>query len=393
MNLPQLDAPRALGKRRRIALVVDHFLPRLGGIELHVNDLADQLRRFGYEPTVITTTPGIDRIGNVSIVRIPSALLPRFEITCDPRLWSRLRNLLTESRFDVVHCHGSVVSPLAYAAVYWCARLGIPNVFTVHSVMRRTAALFSAVTRLTGWDHKRTIWSTVSRFNAARIEAASGLPHVQVLPNGINVNSWQTLHQPQDRIRVTTVMRLNQKKRPFDILDAAEKLSRIRNDVRFSIVGDGPCRTKLERQVVSRKLEQAVEILGAKDRATIRSIFETTDVFALPTRLEAFGIAALEALSAGVPVVAMNRSGVTDLVTHGVEGFLANDSADFIAQIERLLDSHLLRREMSQAAVAKAGCFDWSRVLPRHLELYQAAIGGAELSRASVPADLAVVGQ
>lgn len=376
MNQHSSHKGTTLGKRLRVALVVDHFLPRLGGIELHVRDLAGELRRCGCEPTIVTTTPGADRVGDVPVIRFPSALLPRFGISCDPRLWTRLHEMLAQGRFDVVHCHGSVLSPLAYSAVYWSARLQIPHVLTVHSLLQRTATLFSVLARVTHWDRNRTIWSTVSQFNAARIEAASGLPRVHVLPNGIDASTWRICPRPHAPFRVTTVMRLNQKKRPYDMVDAAADLVKRRNDVRFTIVGDGPCRVKLKRYVIRRGLQRYVDILGTQDRSTIRKLFETTDIFALPTRMEAFGIAVLEAMAAGLPVVAVNRCGVTDLVTSGIEGLLASNVTEFAAKIEQLLNSPSLRTAMSQAAAAKAECFDWNQVLPRHLQLYDAAIAG-----------------
>jgi glycogen(starch) synthase len=117
-----------------------------------------------------------------------------------------------------------------------------------------------------------------------------------------------------------------------------------------------------------------VEFVGRLDRAAICELFAVTDVFALPTRKEAFGIAVLEAMAAGLPVVAMDRCGVADLVTPGCEGFLATDPAEFAARIGDLLLDETQRLAMSQQAVQKTERFSWDNVVPQHLALYELAV-------------------
>ncbi len=135
-------------ERLRIALVVDHFLPRIGGIELHVADVARRLAAAGHEPCVITTTPGGDRVDQVPVTRLAARLLPRFQVSPDPRAFFRLRALLEDGRFDVVHVHSSIISPLAYSTVYWCQRLRIPHVLTSHSVWGNSSNVAWVLRRL-----------------------------------------------------------------------------------------------------------------------------------------------------------------------------------------------------------------------------------------------------
>ena len=150
--------------RLRIALVVDHFLPRVGGIELHVADVARRLQAAGHEPCVITTTPGADRVDQVPVIRIEAGLLPRFQVSPDPRAFFRLRSLLDGGQFDVVHVHSSIISPLAYSTVFWCQRLRIPHVLTGtlglgQFVERRlgAAAAVSAIVRADALDDREPL--------------------------------------------------------------------------------------------------------------------------------------------------------------------------------------------------------------------------------------------
>ena len=138
-------------KSYKIALVVDHFLPRVGGIELHVADLARRLAAAGHAPQVLTTTPGELVIDGLTIHRLGGPLLPGFQILCHRRPLDRLQDLLQREHFDVVHSHSSIISPLAYAAGYIARRLEIPSVLTSHSLMGPHRPMMHAAIGCLGW--------------------------------------------------------------------------------------------------------------------------------------------------------------------------------------------------------------------------------------------------
>jgi glycosyltransferase involved in cell wall biosynthesis len=107
----------------RIALVSDCYLPRLGGIELQVHDLAVQLSRAGHAVTVFTTTDGPSAAGDVPVVRLPALTgIPL------PAASDTLRRALDS--FDVVHAHTSLLSPLSWQA----ARHAVAPIITMHSL-------------------------------------------------------------------------------------------------------------------------------------------------------------------------------------------------------------------------------------------------------------------
>ena len=320
-----LTAEELAVDRLRIALVVDHFLPRIGGIELHVADVARRLTAAGHAVSVITTTPGSDRVGEVPVLRLEAALLPRFQVSPDPRALYRLGSLLARERFDVVHAHSSIISPLAYSTIFWCQRLGIPNVLTGHSVWGNTSNVAWLLRRMFRQTFERTQWTTVSRYTAARLERA-GLPDVVVLPNGIDVSAWDSQRIASPELRVASVLRMNVKKRPQDLVRAIPEIRRRLGPdrpVRFTLVGDGPYRRHVERLVQRLGLTDCVELAGRLTRPQIQEVFRQTDLFVLPTVLEAFGIAVLEARCAGLPSVVIRSSGAAELVQDGYHGRLA----------------------------------------------------------------------
>ena len=113
----------------RILQVSDSYLPRLGGIELHVHDLAVRQRAYGHSVSVATVTPGPQAVGS-SLLRLPGLhSFPR------PRGMAELSHLIEFGRFNVIHVHSSLVSPLAWAGAVAGTRSEIPTVLTMHSML------------------------------------------------------------------------------------------------------------------------------------------------------------------------------------------------------------------------------------------------------------------
>lgn len=364
--------------RLNVALVVDHFLPRVGGIELHVADLARQLHARGHAVSVITATAGPASVDGIPVHRLSGPLLPHFEILCHPRPLSELRALLQRENFSLVHAHSSIVSPLSYTATYFCHQLGIPSILTAHSLFGPHRPVFRTANylfRLTAWCSRLT---TVSEASAGALRQISGRDDVSILPNGIDLADWQLTPEDHHELRVTSVMRLNVKKRPQDLVRAIPHIKRqlpaaIRP--KFTLIGDGPYRGHLERLARRLGIERDIEFRGFLPRPEIQQVFRQTDLFVLPTIDEAFGIAVLEARCAGLPVVARRNCGVGDIIQHGEHGLLAGSRDEFAAYIAALLRDGETRRRMSHAARQGLSRFDWSGVIDRHLETYRSVMG------------------
>ena len=115
--------------------------------------------------------------------------------------------------------------------------------------------------------------------------------------------------------------------------------------------------------------------LPANDRASeIRDLLASSDVFVLPTVRESFGIAALEARCAGLPVVAMRASGVAGLIEHGLDGLLAESDVELVSHVARLVCDSELRAAISDHNRRTSPPFDWPRTLDAHLAIYREAI-------------------
>jgi len=140
------------------------------------------------------------------------------------------------------------------------------------------------------------------------------------------------------------------------------------------VVGDGPERARMERTIARYSLGRRITLAGRRSRDEIRALLSTGDIFVLPTVRESFGIAALEARCAGVPVVAMRASGVSELIEHGREGLLARNDVELVDCVAALIAYPDRRRAMAAHNRSTIPPFDWSRVTEQHLAVYREAI-------------------
>jgi glycosyltransferase involved in cell wall biosynthesis len=127
-----------------------------------------------------------------------------------------------------------------------------------------------------------------------------------------------------------------------------------------------------------------VDLPGRLDRAAIHEALARAALFVAPATLESFGIAALEARTAGLPVVASSRSGVGEFITSGVDGLLGDTDQIMVEQMVRLLTDHRLRASMSAHNRLVPPRHDWLAACRRTEELYQ--LSAARVAPGAVPA-------
>lgn len=369
----------------RIVHVSDCFAPRTGGIESQVGDLAARQVAQGHEVHVLTATLGdggerggvVDVERGVHVHRL-GARLP-FDLPVNPLAGPRLiTRALADVAPDAVHVHAGVVSPFAYDGVRLAARAGLPTAVTWHCMLDGVVAPLRLGARATRFPAARLALSAVSTAAAEHVRAAFG-HRVAVVPNGIDVAAWAprpTAAAPSDGpVRLVSTMRLAPRKRAVPLVelvaDAADRVGRER--VRLDVIGSGPAAAAVEAAVRRRGLEGVVRLRGRLTREQVRDAYDDADVFLAPAELEAFGIAALEARTAGLVVLARTGTGIASFVQDGVDGSLVpSDAAMSDAVVALVEDPALLarRREHNRRVPPP---FDWSDVLAGAEQEYERA--------------------
>jgi glycosyltransferase involved in cell wall biosynthesis len=364
----------------RVAHITDVYLPRLGGVELQVRDLATHQRLRGDNPMVLTTTTtdgdGDGDLSDVPVLRLGAARRlaagPHRRVPAD-----ELAGVLRTCAAELVHVHISAFSPLSWTAARVAAANGLPTVISVHSMWHDILPLvrrYARRQRAASWP---VVWTAVSTAAADAVSAALDGATVGVLPNGIDPHDWQTV-RPAAAPAIPTlvsVMRMVRRKRPQAMLDILLAL-RASHPGRFRavLVGDGPLLPRLRRRVDASGSAGRIHLTGALPRPAIRGILAGAQLYIAPAPRESFGIAALEARTAGLPVVARAGSGIADFIRPGVEGWLVGSDAMLAATIAGLLDDPARLAAVAAHNRNTTPAMSWPAVLDAANATYQTAI-------------------
>ena len=374
----------------RVLIVSDCYAPRLGGIETQVQDLAQNLRLAGHEPAVVTATPvgddrgrSVERDDGFPVYRT-TANLPG-ELPVHPRAGRELGELMSRLRPDVVHAHVGIVSPFAWSGIAAARRAGLPLAVTFHCVLgpwASAAGVLGPVGPVRLWQRGGADLTAVSSMLAADVRRAGAHNPVTVLPNGITVDDWR-LERPGPQVigahRPVTVvasLRWIERKRPLQVVRAFAQAVRSTpgTDALLRIYGDGPLRDRLAQEVTDSGLADRITLVGRVERSELAQAFTRADIYLQTSPADSFGISTLEARTAGLAVVALRSSGVSDFVTDGVDGLLADDETGLARELAALLgDDDLLGRikahnyEITPLPV-------WGAVVQMNVEAYHRAI-------------------
>jgi glycosyltransferase involved in cell wall biosynthesis len=387
------DHPERLDKPLKIALICDWFLPKVGGIELHVRDLALHLAGLGHTVHVLTPVPGPAEVDAIPVWRLAAPLHRFVRLAWHPATFRRITEIIRAQRYDLVHCHASYIAPFAYGAVRAAQRLGVPTVVTFHSLLGRFACGLACLERLFGRKGAPALLSAVSPVVADGLRPLAGERPVHLLPNGVDPVFWKVdpAARSDGEVRLVSVFRMSPRKRGKALLGIAAAVRRrlpAGVKLRLVVIGDGLQRHALERLAGRLSLEGVVTFAGYRSREQIRGIFAAADIFVLPTVLESFGIAALEARCAGLPVVARAGNGVGEFIRDGQEGLIARSDAEMAEQLLRLIVEGPLRLAIAQHNRQTPPPYAWEAVLAAHLALYrqalQSAAGGPSVQNLSL---------
>jgi phosphatidylinositol alpha-mannosyltransferase len=367
----------------RIALVCPYAWHAAGGVQVHVRNLASRLRARGHEVSVLapaTTTPlepWVRSIGRPISVPYRGTVAP-----IAPTAYRRTRAALGEFRPDVVHVH----EPLTPSASMFAAlAAAAPVVATVHAYLDRSIVMELAAPILRRvWRHV-TVGVAVSEAAASFLRRAVPAAELEIVPNGVDVPAFVAA-QPRTDLpagrRILWVNRLDaQKGFPVAIAAFSKVLVDV-PDATFIVVGEGKDRESI-RLLTEQALTRVV-MRGVVENAEVPAYHAACEVFvASAVGQESFGIAIVEGMAAGLPVVASDIPGYREVVTDGVDGLLVppRDPEALAAGLIRVLRDPELAKRLGEAGRERARTFDWTLVVDRIEELYGRAIETAGYDR------------
>lgn len=332
----------------RVARIIARL--NIGGPAIQAIMLSDRLRAYGFETLLIygSLSPGegdmtylLDGSG-VRTAPVPT-LQRSISPGADARAFNAVSRLLAEFKPDLVHTHTAKAGTIGRLATLRYRRAtgaAIPSVHTYHGHVLegyfRFAGAFVAIERALAHATDRLIGVSPQVVKALQHDYRIGRQEQwTVVPLGFDLSPFtaitntdraaarQTLGVPADAQVVTIVGRLTAIKQHDLFLRVAAEVHRSNRAIVFHIVGDGERRDELQALASSLELTAAVRFLGW--RRDLASVYGATDVCLLTSRNEGTPVALIEALAAGIPVVATDVGGVRDVVNDPVLGCLAPD--------------------------------------------------------------------
>jgi glycosyltransferase involved in cell wall biosynthesis len=371
----------------RVALVGDEYYPDIGGAASYAFELSVHLAKFGVEVVVFTHAhpgqPEEEEVAGVKIRRVKGLVLKNPHRAASLLLFRRCHKYISSGKFDAVHGL-DVYSTMAMMAVRFARRHRIPCVMTCHTVMNSGFLIFWQ--RLIGWALNLRGADRVVAVSqaAARFSHSLGFPErrISVVPNGVDLSCFNgqvdaslmrnELGIGQEPL-VVTASRLIKRKSPGLLVSAFVRVLEVVPDAKLVIAGSGREEENLSRQVESLNIGNSVFMVGGLAREKVAQLMRTANVFVLPSKMESFGLALLEASAAGVPIVCSNAGGAPEVFQHDLNALLyaAGDDNAMAEAIIRLIQDKELANKIAANAVETANRFTWETTAKRTLQVYE----------------------
>ena len=375
----------------RIAMFTETFAPAVNGVVTRLGHTISRLEARGDRVLLVAPDGGVSDFRGAQVVRVPSLPLPMYPqaVMClpHPDIWRRVDVFQPE----LIH----VVNPVALGAIgIQIARSSnIPLVASFHTHIPRYLSHYAmGLLEPMAWDYLRTLHNQ-AKLNLCTSRpvaddlVAHGFERVRVAwRGGVDVDQFHPARKsPEMRAR------LGGGEGPLLIyvgrLSAEKGLEHLRApldaipNARLALVGEGPHRAALERHFDGAP----VRFTGALRGNDLAAAYASADMFVFPSETDTFGLALLEALASGCPVVAARAGGVPDVVRDGRDGVLYDprDEAALVAAVRRMLEPTAERELMRWSGRMRAEAWSWGAAVDDLRRQYRAAVATSRGAQAA----------
>lgn len=391
----------------RVGIFTESYEPIVNGVSICAGTLRDELTRRGHE--VFVFAPAFkgykDELDNVFRLPAVHTFFMRdypFPIPFAPKA----RRTFASLNLDIVHTQTPFL--LGVLGAKWARRHGIPLVSTNHTLyteyahyvpVRPKALTRAFLVRLMKWYYSRCDAVVVPSSPVEQILRSYGIKtRVEVIKTGVvGISPLQDAESSQvrrehsiadDDFLLLYVGRIAREKNLKMLLKAFKTVVTRHDNARLMLVGGGPAITETKRLAAGLGLNDKLRFAGMLRRHEIDPIYSAADAFVFPSTTETQGIAICEALSAGLPVVAVNAGGIPENVEHEVDGFLTDDDPDeFADRISFLITHERERNDMGARARVNACHFSIDRMVGDFETFYTSVIEG-KLPAIPTPAEV-----
>lgn len=393
----------------KILMLSWEYPPRIvGGIARVVHDLSQRLIRDGHEVTVVTyrdgDVPYYENDKGVNVYRVDNYMIhPNnfidWIMQLNFNMIAKASEIINEQgKFDVIHAHDWLV---AYSAKTLKESYKIPIVTTIHATESgRNSGIHDEVQRYINdseWllTYESTEVIVNSNFMKNDLQRLFGLPYekINVIPNGISLNNFSGVEKDYDFRRkyamdnekiILYVGRLVYEKGIQHLIGAMPKILANYHDAKLVICGKGGMIDELRQETRNLGIENKVYFAGYCDSKTVQKMYKCADMAVFPSTYEPFGIVALEAMLAGIPIVVSDVGGLNEIVEHGVTGmksYAGNSNSISDSVLSLLFDAKLCDNVSKNAVKKVKELYNWNKIAQDTHYVYEQAICQTEAQR------------
>lgn len=369
----------------RVAVFTETFLPKVDGIVTVICLLLDHLAERGIETVIVAPKMGCEQYNETRVIGVAGVPLPLYpELIVGPPTLATY-NDLKAFKPDVAHfIHPALIG---VGGLLMAKHMGIPTLASFHLDVARLVQHFNL-----GFVEPATHLLTRIVFNAADYSLApSRLVREDMIRNGVKrVGLWKRgvdakkfnpgfysdamRHALSDGHTEDTVLlyvgRLSNEKQIHQIKTVLEAVP----GTRLALVGDGPAREDLYAHFSGTN----TRFMGYLKGEALAQAYASADIFVFPSALETFGLVVVEAMAAGLPVVASRVGGVRDVVQEGKTGysFDVGDTVAMVDGVRKIASSRAHLKQMGRDARAFAETQSWPAMMDEVVDVYERLIAG-----------------
>ena len=378
-----------------IAFFTNYYHPVVNGVVRSVASFRENLMKQGHNVFVFAQSDSAFQDDEPFIFRYPSLSLPLGEISTALPVSPFVDQLLPMLKLDVIHTHHPIL--LGQTAARKASELNLPLVFTFHTQYWEYTHYIpfpqEAIQDFLKNAVHRWLREFMQKCQHIIIPSESlkdilirdyGLhERYSVIPTGTDLEPFLNADGKalraesgwQDETVLISVGRLAPEKNWDTLVRAFAKVHEEHPETRLVLIGDGNARTTLEELAAELGVSERVTFTGSLPFQEIPRYLKAADVFAFASVTETQGLVTIEAMAAGLPVVAVDGPGTRDIVEHGKQGFLVENDPDALAKgLHRLLSDSQRSKRLSNHALKKARTFDVNQLGKQLLGVYEQAI-------------------
>ena len=300
-------------------------------------------------------------------------------------VYKELKSIIDKNQYEMIHCHTPVGGVLTRIAARKSRKKGAKILYTAHGFHFFKGApalnwmIYYPIEKICSYFTDSLITINHEDYELAKKKMRS--KNVYYIPGvGVSIGKYnnividrekkrEELGVPNNGIMILSVGELNKNKNHEVIMRALARLNN--SNIRYFIAGKGEKRKDLEELAIELKINDKFKLLGY--RSDIAELCKSADIFCFPSLREGLGLAALEAMTTGLPIVTSNVHGINDYSQNGVSGFACNPDAvdEFVEAIDKLIKEEGLRRKMGEYNKEFVKRFDEKIVNEKMRQIYE----------------------